>query len=371
MKLLLFTSETYPTYGGDGLSAYRFANSMGEYCETSIISYSRNSSLNEFDKANGVKIFRARYSGTSYISKIISRVKLLNLAKQIGKSYKVWVIYGLFPGAALVVMLAKAWGCKIIYRPTLSNFDTIKKENLRRISLRIIYLLADGFFIRNSKMFSDCYRNNKPIFQSSQGVQIERFRKKEGLRAEARKRFNIPESAIVVLMVGHLSSRKGFPQIADWINNLEDKPLLVHVGEKHDVNIKKQVRKILGNRFISFPATHQIEEYYWLSDLFVMASYIEGFPSNTILEAMASSLPIMCKRIEGYEDYLIDGHNAVLFDNEIEFRRGYEKIISNKSFSTNILENALYEVISRHNIETVSLQFMDFLNTHFSRLKPL
>lgn len=366
MKLLIFSSETYPTFGGDGLSAFRFACGLQEYCETLILSFSRDSSFKKTEDIDGVRIFRTNYFGISYISKAISRLKLVNLAWQRGKHYNVWLIYGLLPGAALLVLLAKVLGCKVIFRPTLSGFDTINKKNLTKISLRTIYFLADGFFIRNSKMLSENLKKNKIIFYSSQGVQLERFSINKKLPRNLRTKYKIPDTATIILMVGHLSKRKGFPEIAHWIKKLNSEPLLVHVGEKQEIEILNEVSTILGKRFISFPPNHSIEEFYWMSDLFVLDSIAEGFPSNTILEAMASSLPILCRRIEGYEDYITDGCNAGLFSNEEEFRNGFEKIIGNKTYAIGIAENAFNDITTKHNIKTVASEFYSFIKSNFS-----
>ncbi|MDY0278374.1 MAG: glycosyltransferase family 4 protein [Acholeplasma sp.] len=366
MKLLIISSETYPTYSGDGLSAFRFAGSLQEYCETSILSFSRDSSFKKTEDVDGVRIFRTSYFGTCYISKAISRLKLVNLAWKIGKHHNVWLIYGLLPGATLLVVLAKLLRRKTIFRPTLAGFDTINKQNLSKISLRIIYFCADGLFIRNSKMISENLKKNKIIFYSSQGVQLERFSINKKMRCKLRLKYRIPDTATIILMVGHLCNRKGFPEIAYWIKNLHSEPFLVHVGDNKEIKTLNEVRSILGKQFISFPPNHSIEEFYWMSDLFVLGSIAEGFPSNTILEAMASSLPILCRRIEGYEDYITDGYNAGLFSNEEEFRNGFEKIVSNKTYAIGIAENAFNDITTKHNIKTVASEFYSFIKSNFS-----
>ena len=50
---------------------------------------------------------------------------------------------------------------------------------------------------------------------------------------------------------------------------------------------------------------------YHAGDVFVSPTYAEGF-SNTILEAMASGLPIVSCDVVGVVDCLRDGHNALL-----------------------------------------------------------
>src|SRR5690606_33981486 len=45
------------------------------------------------------------------------------------------------------------------------------------------------------------------------------------------------------------------------------------------------------------------------SDVFVMASYTEGF-SNAMVEAMASGLPIVSTSVSGADEIIVDGRNG-------------------------------------------------------------
>ncbi|GAC1568545.1 MAG: hypothetical protein NVS2B3_12750 [Vulcanimicrobiaceae bacterium] len=56
-----------------------------------------------------------------------------------------------------------------------------------------------------------------------------------------------------------------------------------------------------------------VAEVYREGDIFVSPTYAEGF-SNTILEAMASALPIVSCRSVGVVDCLRDGENALLVE---------------------------------------------------------
>src|SRR3712207_7442293 len=58
-----------------------------------------------------------------------------------------------------------------------------------------------------------------------------------------------------------------------------------------------------------FPYTTLFRSIYRRGDVFVSPTYSEGF-SNTILEAMASGLPIVSTRAVGVVDCLTDGVNA-------------------------------------------------------------
>jgi glycosyltransferase involved in cell wall biosynthesis len=61
--------------------------------------------------------------------------------------------------------------------------------------------------------------------------------------------------------------------------------------------------------------TDQVWEYYGLMDIFTLCSLSEG-TSMTILEAMASALPVVASRVGGNPDLVTDGDTGLLFSSE-------------------------------------------------------
>ncbi len=373
-SVLLVTSESYPAFAGDGLSAFSFAKNLGKYGNVALATYSRTIPFEKKEKIENIYIFRVKYSGRNIISKIVSRIRFIIMIISKGRNYSTWLTFGLLPGVTLLMILGRLMHRKIIFRPTLYGFDSLNNEKMGNLSLNLIQKLSSGFFIRNSKMISPSYLqyHSKRIFFSSQGVQVERFRKpNECNTSSLRQKYSIPQNAKVLLMVGHLNTRKGFPEIAQWISRIPEKPFLVQVGGRNtntqdvpliakEVELTNKVKALLGERFIPFPPTHEVEEFYWLSDIFLMASYVEGFPSNALLEAMASSTPVLCRKIEGYDDYMKDSENALLYSNETEFRTSCNKLLSDNSFALQLAQNAYTEIIDKHNIDNVSRLFIEF-----------
>lgn len=54
-------------------------------------------------------------------------------------------------------------------------------------------------------------------------------------------------------------------------------------------------------------------DFYWASDIFVLASRTEGMPTS-LLEAMSCGLYVIASRVGGAPDIVEDGVNGVLLE---------------------------------------------------------
>ena len=122
---------------------------------------------------------------------------------------------------------------------------------------------------------------------------------------------------IIILTVARLIKRKG---IADFIRAIpaivkERQNIKVRIiGEGNTENeLKALAQKLKVSQYIDFLGYvphNEISNYYMSSDIFVLPSKNEGM-SNTVLEAMASALPIITTDTGGTKE-LIDGNGIVI-----------------------------------------------------------
>jgi len=123
-----------------------------------------------------------------------------------------------------------------------------------------------------------------------------------------------------LLYHGRVDRRKGVIELVDAFAQLLDggRDLrLVVSGIGPDVAaVGERVELLaLGDRveLLGYASYEQAPTVYQRGDLFASPTYSEGF-SNTILEAMASGLPIVSTRTVGVVDCLVDGTNALLVE---------------------------------------------------------
>ncbi|MEJ7637395.1 MAG: glycosyltransferase family 4 protein [Singulisphaera sp.] len=122
-----------------------------------------------------------------------------------------------------------------------------------------------------------------------------------------------------LLFHGRVDARKGILDLLDASSALVDggRDLrLIVSGIGPDVAaVGDRVEMLgLGDRVeLSGYASYGGPDVYRRGDVFVSPTYSEGF-SNTILEAMASGLPIVSTRVVGVVDCLVDGENGLMVE---------------------------------------------------------
>lgn len=144
----------------------------------------------------------------------------------------------------------------------------------------------------------------------------------EQAKVEAlRKRWGINDGDFVIGYSGRLVRDKGIISLVQAFDMLKNavncKLLLVGMFEVRDAlpdDIKKRIEedpRIINTGFIN----GCMEYYYALMDLYVLASYREGFPTG-VLEAQSMELPVLTTRVTGCCDSIIDGTTGLFISHE-------------------------------------------------------
>jgi D-inositol-3-phosphate glycosyltransferase len=123
-------------------------------------------------------------------------------------------------------------------------------------------------------------------------------------RKIARKTFQLPEAAFIVLFIGRFVPKKGF----DVMRKAGASTFLsVFAGGETELLPNK------NQRFIGGVTQTRLSQLYQAADLFVLPSDSEGFPL-TAQEAMASGVPVVLKYDQGYDRYKLSSNEVVFMD---------------------------------------------------------
>ncbi|MGF1527511.1 MAG: glycosyltransferase family 4 protein [Candidatus Competibacterales bacterium] len=205
------------------------------------------------------------------------------------------------------------------------------------------------------------------------GVAVERFTIVPG--ATATKRFypledrplGAAQSVPVLLYHGRVDWRKGVGELLGAMALLRDrgravKLLVSGIGPDVDGAVALTAELALGDRveFTGYADYAKAPDVYRRGDIFVSPTYSEGF-SNTILEAMASGLPVVSTDTVGVVDCLRQGENGLLVAvRDVEgLAAAVEHLLDDGELRQRLAAAALDEVETRYSWRAVGALIQD------------
>ncbi|MDY4491343.1 MAG: glycosyltransferase family 4 protein [Candidatus Faecousia sp.] len=159
-------------------------------------------------------------------------------------------------------------------------------------------------------------RAKKVVYIPGVGIDVSRFRGNGAQGAALRRELGIPDEAAVLLSVGDLNKNKNHRAVLEALAGLEDRNLYYVVCGRGPLKEELEAfarEKGLGDRVRFMGYRNDIPAFYAMADVFVFPSFREGL-SVSVMEAMASGLPIVCSRIRGNTDMVEEGVNGYLME---------------------------------------------------------
>jgi glycosyltransferase involved in cell wall biosynthesis len=142
----------------------------------------------------------------------------------------------------------------------------------------------------------------------SNGIDLARFNPCAERGAAIRREFNIPDSAKLLLFVGHEFQRKGLAHAIQALQRLSSDTFLLVVGSDNPAPYRKLAPEV-QDRVIFAGARADLPALYSAADAFVLPTAYETF-SLVCMEAMACGVPVFAAAAGGIEEYLKDGCNG-------------------------------------------------------------
>ncbi len=180
-------------------------------------------------------------------------------------------------------------------------------------------------------------------------------------RSELRKRLGLPVEALIVLYVGRFVPVKGLDFLLDaWSRLGQADSVLVLVGRRSS-DPQQPESAIDGNTdkgstrgVIVRDWTEQIADYYAVADIFVLPSRSEGM-SNALLEAMASSLPVITTRVGSAASMIEDRTSGCLIspDEPEELLQSLRALMADPELRARLGAAARRDVAASYSIHSV------------------
>ena len=159
-----------------------------------------------------------------------------------------------------------------------------------------------------------------------------------------------------LLYHGRVDQRKGaldFVRAGRQLLDADESVRLIISGIGPDAEAARQLVRDLSmedhTEFLGAVPYDEAARVYARGDLFISPTYAEGF-SNTILEAMASGLPIVSTRTVGVVDCLEDEVNATLVEpGDVDaLTRAIQRMLHDEAYRVGVAQRAYDEVLNKY-----------------------
>ncbi len=335
-RILLVVPYTVPDFAGSGINAFYFARFLNrEGTDASVLTFNRNLSRKRREIIEGVPVRRISYFNRNLLTKILSLSIILPgyLAQLL--RHDLIILYGAhIIGYQFLIPAGRLLGKILVFRSLLLGADDLRtltqgRPRLRKYCSRLLFRKIDLYFAIHP-VFATLYREytgcDEKVMICPQGVDVSYFKPASKEKAlDLREGNGIPEDCFVILSVGFLVNRKGFPESFRSIRGLDFEFRYYVVGEydfqgDHFMSgyraeaqeIRRQGTEMLGERLCLAGPVKDLRNYYHMADLVLINSASEGLP-NTLMEAMACGKTVLIRDLPGISYLVSHMKTAVLF----------------------------------------------------------
>ena len=212
--------------------------------------------------------------------------------------------------------LSKAVAARI-FRSTASHCDALVVPSVKTASLIPLY----GIQTRTSII--------------SSGIDTSRFERTldSAERDFMRKKHGIGEEDFVLLYLGRIAQEKNLEELVEYTARIRRKNLVLMIAgggpwlEKLQEKVEKpglSIRIILPGMV----EPSHTPDFYHLADAFAMPSTSET-QGLCLIEALSSSLPVICRRDKVLEGVVRDGFNGFVYDDGEAFVKALSSLMNN------------------------------------------
>ena len=316
LNILMISPQYRPLVGGYERAAERLSICLaGKGHSITVVTERRNSSWPAHENFDGVEIKRL---WCFYKPRLHTLTTLLSIAAFLlrhGRNFHIWHLHQYGPQAVVVIALSKLLRRRVVLKLTSSGQGGIGNA-VRSLAFPKIaaYLLrkVDSVAALTRETLDEALKfgmHPSRVVVLGNGVDLHLYRPRgDAERKRLRDKLGIRADGLI-LFVGRLSAEKN-PDglLRAWELALAKLPpgwklALVGDGPMSGEVAAQVAAKRLSSSVI--PAGHQNNVDLWMgaADVHVLPSHHEGL-SNTMLEAMATGLPIVSTRVSGSKEML-------------------------------------------------------------------
>ena len=294
------------------------------------------------------------------------RVQVGSLAQCISK-FKPDIVHSRNWGA-IEAVIAGRWSrqCAVIHSE--HGLEKDQEPWRRQVFRRIAYALADRVFTVSFHLKTLLVEKTgvpaARIGVIHNGVDTRRFCPDPQSRLAARQRLGIAETEFCIGAVGRLDPIKDYITLLRAAEQLNGVPWrILFVGHGPDSSRLQEfvaARAGWSDRVLFGGDSDEVPELLRAMDVYVLPSILEGI-ANSLLEAMASGLPVVVSQTGGNPEVVSDGESGLLFPvgepNELASR--LQLLYANPEVCHRLSERAMCRVKQEFSMESMARCYTD------------
>jgi len=346
--------------GGTEAGILKVMSGLGDSEFTHAICTARgHNSVYAEQQASEKTIFDASRTGDKFQFLVRSFVQIM-------KTYQPHIVHSRNWGAIEAVFAARLAGVPVaIHSEHGYELDMLNGLPMRRRLLRrAAYGLADAVFTVSSDLRAyharQVWISPSRIRVLANGVDSQRFAPSAERKAASRASLGLPVGSMVVGSVGRLVPIKGHAGLLDAAEILLKRGVdlsVVLVGDGSELDhlrAKAAASPYLSARVLFPGASKNVAEALNAMDVFVLPSISEGM-SNTLLEAMSASLPVVATRVGGNPELVEDQISGLLFSvgNIRELAGHLEKLVANREYRESLGTAARARILANYSLDSM------------------
>jgi glycosyltransferase involved in cell wall biosynthesis len=368
MRILMISPQFHPLVGGYERAAERLSAALADAgLNIVVITERRDPAWPAVEHTDGYEVRRLPCSYRRHRHVITSLFSFASFLLRRGREFDVWHVHQYGFHAALAVALGKVLHRPVVLKLPSSGAMGIEKALgvgiVGRI-LRFFHLRVSAWIAISDETREEAIRFGVPpehIYYIPNGVDGRQFHPAlPEERAAARRALGL-RCARLVLYVGRLSPEKNPLGLLDaWAsvdNKARGNALLALVGdgrERDRVRAKAQTPNLAGRVHLAGQRS-DVATWYRAADVYVISSHNEGL-SNSMIEALASGVPVISTRVSGSSILLESPFAGLVADvGDVEdLADALESLLRDKSMRTQLGANARTIFESHFSLETWS-----------------
>lgn len=199
------------------------------------------------------------------------------------------------------------------------------------------------------RLFTDKYGIKKEIHVIPTGIDLEKFDETEAMQktlVKLRKKYKLNSDDFVIGTIGRIAKEKSLDRLIKSVADLVDKHpsiKLVIGGDGPELGaLKRQVKELRIESNVCFTGMIDYKDVPTYFHLFnVMSSFsVTETQGLTIIEALASKVPVVCINDKSFREMVQDKYNGYLIKDELEFIEKIEYLMQNEEVYKTMALNA-------------------------------